>query len=301
MSLTTLFQSLFPSRKWPARRGTAARRAALKVERFEDRTVPALISVAGGTMTIEGDGRPDLIIIRDNGDGDLSIFHGRTDDFLHLELAPAFENVETIAVWTYGGRDVVFYEQAGDRTRNMVLGARLGDGVDSFLANIRGDINAGVTLGIDVNGGDGGDFITVDATADVDIETWRSRAGVEFHGFLWARLHGDSSAFGHGRDTLTMLYEGELDGKLGFEANGGWGDDRLVAEVNLDNGSNGLLGGVLDGGQGGDELVFHITQDNPADRLTYRYAMAQGGTGDDRWDITSNVGKRNLDTPDDFV
>jgi hypothetical protein len=291
MSLRTLFRSLFHNSNTSARRGRAANRTVLGVERFEDRTVPAAIGVAGGVMTIEGNGAPDLIVIRDNGDGDLTIFHGRTDDFLGLVVAPAASNVSAIDIRTHGGRDVVLYEQAGDRARNMAIDVRLGDGVDSFTANVVGDINAGRTLDIDVDGGLAGDFITVDATYDVDIET-----GIDGwlpSGVLRVDLNG-GGFFNFGRDTLNVLYEGELDGVLDFAANGEWGDDKLVAEVNVDDGSNGFLAGVLDGSQGEDEVVYHITKDDPTDPLSILYALARGGGGDDRWDITPNVTRRNL-------
>jgi hypothetical protein len=163
----------------------------------------------------------------------------------------------------------------------MSLDVRLGDGRDIFLADIEGDIDNTV-LAMNVDGGDSGDFITVDASADVDIGSLGALA-VTLDGGDWSV----------GRDVLTVNYAGEMDGLLAFTARGRGGPDHLHADVAFHCGSTGVMAGVLDGGQGDDHLFYHIHKDCPSDTLSIAVALVRGGMGDDSYDLTSNVQRRS--------
>ena len=106
-----------------------------------------------------------------------------------------------------------------------------------------------------------------------------------------ARTLLDFSTRGAARDIGKLIASAAANAEANHEL---VADDLQIAEINVDDGSHGFLAGVLDGGQGGDELKYHLTKDDPTDPLSIIYALARGGGGDDRWDITPNVTKRNL-------
>lgn len=260
------------------------------LEALEERRVPAIITPVGDTLTIEGNGARDLIIIIDNGDGDLVVRHGRVADGLAgLSTFPdPLNDFATIDVRSRAGHDVVVYFQAGERTRSLDLNVELGDGNDSFLADINGAIPAGRVLDIHAHGGDDGDFLTVDALNDVHLEADLLTGEL---GVLTVNLEGGG---GRGRDTLNMLYRGQLNGLLSFRLTGGRGHDALTAQINVEDGSGGFLIGVLNGERGDDTLVFHINQVDPNDSFSIINATARGGGGNDSWDLTPQVRRRNF-------
>jgi hypothetical protein len=253
------------------------------IEALEGRCVPATMSVVGSTMTIVGDSRDEIIDITDNGDGDLTVLCGSAAEVAagHGTIR-SVANITAINVTTRGGNDVVHYFQTGDRTRSMTINARLGDGRDVFFADLEGDID-NTRLTMNVHGGDQGDAITVDASADVDIGAF---------GALLLSLDGGNWSLG--RDLITVDYRGEIDGLLMFAESGRGGRDDLVARVHVDSGSSGVFAGVQNAGQGGDRLLFHIEEESPDDPFSIAVAVARGGGGDDRWDLTPQVSKRNI-------
>jgi hypothetical protein len=261
-----------------------------RVEALEDRSLLCTVDVVGGTMTILGDGSGESIGIRDDGAGTVTVF---------CDGAPeaTAAGIHTILVRARGGGDTVDYHQTGDRTSDMNLNVQLGDGRDVFFADIEGDI-VGSTMIVAVNGGDKGDVITVDATGDADGSCDPSDGVDISFGALMIDLDGGR---GLGRDLISLDYRGVLDGLLLFAERGHGGRDDLHADMQVLCGSDGVLGGVLDGGQGRDRLFYHITRDhNPCDdecsndRFSIALAVARGGGGNDSFDLTPNVRRRNL-------
>jgi hypothetical protein len=256
-----------------------------RVETLEARTVPAVsVAFAGTTATVTGDAADNVVSIRDNGDGDLTITAGGTF---------TGNNVRRIVVNLHDGKDRFTYTQTGNRTRDMQIVGTLGNGNDLFTGRILGDINAFRTLDLQVDGKKGADGLDLTANSDVDIQN-----GAVFN----ARLFG-----GDARDRVDFNYQGELDGVLRYTLRGDAGDDNGVAfiraTVRADLGSSGQVGisgeaALVDGGSDGDS-VAHFVFKNAADILLAVSAREDGGSGTDVGNRTTNVSVLNVES--DFV
>lgn len=256
-------------------------------EQLERRELFAVVTPSGSTLHIEGASGGDTVLIRDNGDGDVSI-ESKGGTF-------SARNITKISV-DMNGKDGVVYEQMGDRTRNMELLVDLGWHNDEFTALIKGDINSGKTLDIFARGNDGSDYLGFAMNGDVDDGA-----------LLKVRLHGDElyanpkyppgDGFANDDDLIGAYFNGgDMDGEFEFSMYGDWGNDHLIANFEFSSSSHGRLssgpavfGGVnparVDGGSGNDTLAFTI---NGGNNMSVT-AKAVGGDGEDTLVHTLNV------------
>jgi hypothetical protein len=138
-------------------RTTTTRQAPRKkirpqVEALESRWCPSVTATFHtDVMLITGDDRANRMLIRDSGNGVVSLLQNG-------QLTHVFSDVRSISVNTAGGDDVVEYEQTGDRTRLGFLSVYLGGGADTF-SGFAGRILSGSLLDVAVRGVGGRDGI----------------------------------------------------------------------------------------------------------------------------------------------
>src|SRR5262249_53405101 len=141
---------------------------------------------------------------------------------------------------------------------SLGLSYRGGDGIDSIVGAMTGDVLSGSNVGINFSGDAGNDVMTFNASLDVDIA-----------GFLPGQSAGALSVVldgGDGNDVMNTIYHGELDGSLTMLALGRAGNDRLLGDVRLDTGSQvqGLAVVRLLGGDDNDDLTLTVRKQSPA-------------------------------------
>lgn len=233
-----------------------------RLENLEDRTTPAVtISPNGNVLNISSNAASDTVRIRDNGNGNLNV------TFPNGSFSGV--NFQRININMGNGNDRVFYNQTGNRVRNMLLNVNLGNGNDLFTGDIRGNINAGRSLHIIVNGSTGADGIDLTANQNVNI-----LAGGSFRADLFG---GDDT------DRVDFNYQGAIQGTLAYTVDGQGGNDSgtafLRATIRANAGSTGLINpGQVLGGLGDDNLAHFVFKLNPADPLLVN-ATVDGGPG----------------------
>jgi len=156
-------------------------------------------------------------------------------------------------------------------SNNDTLDVRLGDPID-----------AGAKVDITGKGRDGNDSLLVDAT------TFGTGANIAKGAELEVNLDG-----GKGVDTLTMTYEGEVDGELEFRLDGDSGNDTVSATATVSAGSTGKVSALVEGDSGNDNLTLNIT-DASAGQAKVK-AKLDGGSGFDTCVHTSNVQVRRCE------
>jgi hypothetical protein len=253
-------------------------RVRLSVNPLEGREVPACVVALGGpdTLVITGDGASDAVVIKDNGAG--TVWGTATG-----AGAFSFSGIKNIQVATGDGSDRVVY----NLVRNMlpdqqrVVNVWLGDGRDSFIANLHHTTPNGAVVGSDllhdsslifgIFGGAGSDYQRINANHDVDVGA---------NARLKMVMYGEE-----GNDTLLGYYRGENDGSTSFrEFDGGRGDDIIRGHLKEDFGSTGVSAGIVHGGDGNDKLALFLVTQNPP-----LQGLLDGGAGLDSEVHTPNV------------
>jgi hypothetical protein len=186
-------------------------RVALRLEPLHDRTVPSVSVVqTGGTLTINGDQHANAVDIKDDGTpSGLTVTVDGTD----YALTGA---VDMVIVQTRSGWDTVSYTLTGDyvgTTRTVEV--FLGNGNDTFTADLGHGVDAASILALQVNGGNGKDSIHGDLTvaaastgsvlAQVQGKNGKDDLGLAVTGDGLSGLSLDASVDGgHGKDTITV-------------------------------------------------------------------------------------------------
>src|SRR5262249_48952574 len=130
---------------------------ALRLESLSDRTVPSVSVVqTGGTLTINGDQHANTVEIKEHGSASgLTI----TVDGGGYPVTGA---VDTVKVYTRGGADTVNYTLTGDYAgTTRTFDFFLGNGDDTFTADLSHAVGADASLALHVNGGNGNDNLSV--------------------------------------------------------------------------------------------------------------------------------------------
>lgn len=253
-------------------------RAIPKLESLNDRVLPSVTFIEkGDTLVIRGDNQANNIVINDNG----TSVAGNVTVLADGQSYTATGSIATIRVLTRGGNDSVQYDLSSDLwgARNVI--ADLGNGADSFVANLQTNINDPAALAMRVWGGNGNDLLTLNAVG----------ANVGVGGSLKVGFQG-----GNGKDTLDMNFSGILNGDAIFNADGGNGKDVVTGHLNAESSelqetgetwpSTGTLVAHFRGGNGVDAMTLQVTG---TDDLTKFVARANGGNGKDTFDVSENV------------
>jgi len=241
---------------------------ALRLEPLHDRIVPSVSVVqTGGTLTINGDQHANTVDIKDDGTpSGLTVSVDGTD-------YPVTGDVTMVVVKTRGGADTVSYDLTGDyvgTTRTVEV--LLGNGDDTFTADLGHGIDAASILALQVNGGNGKDNLSVTGTG-----------GGPVAGMLSVQLLG-----GNGMDSISFSYQAEVDGSLMLTADGGNGKDTIHGDVTAAADSTGSVLAQVLGKNGKDDLALSVTGDGLAG-LSKLDALVDGGHGKDAVTVTDNV------------
>jgi hypothetical protein len=163
----------------------------------------------------------------------------------------------------------------------LTLNAFMGDGKDDVTVNLLGDLKGTTKVNINVDGGAGKDMFFFEADNDM-VNNDTTGIDIDSDASLNVRLLG-----GLDRDVMDAFYEGELNGKFNFLADGGKGNDKIDAEFTLDSGSTGSLKAAVLGGKGDDDLKLNVTDNSNGQADVH--AFVDGGSGFDTCDSTPNV------------
>ena len=141
-----------------------------------------------------------------------------------------------------------------------------GMGNDVVGYQVYGDMLVGGLRDITVTLGDGNDTRRFGATHDIDKGP---------NSYVVLRAFGQS-----GRDHLSVLHRGELDGQFLVGLWGGKDSDSLYTDVKFDFGSTGAFTTRSYGEDGDDKISLLVRKSNPFDPTAIS-AWASGGTGVD--------------------
>jgi len=245
-----------------------------RLERLDERAMPSVSAVAAsGTLTIKGDHHANTIVITDDGTGHVTVVgDGQTT---------SFEGVSYVRVTTGAGADRVEYDLTGDLSAPRAVDVSLGNGNDTFVANVQGNLLDGGSLILVSHGGNGDDQLSVEAT-DVDVA-----AGAH----LTANLYGQN-----GKDNLSVDYSGLLQGSATLSADGGNGKDVVSGNVSLNSAtdpnsetstlSDGWLTLNFSGGNGVDQISASLSGETDLSSLL---AVVDGGHGKDTFHTSDNL------------
>lgn len=255
-------------------------KARLGVERLDTREVPACIVTlpTPDTVAIVGDNANDTVIINDNGAG---IIFGAATGFGGFAAA----GIKNVRVNTGSGSDQVTYNLIQNLLPGQVrtVNVQLGTGYDRFTANlfnpntgVGSDLMRASQLTIVADGGDGGDWLRINAQHQVDVALGAA---------LNMILYGEA-----GNDVITGYYQGHNYGKVSIrDFAGGAGEDTIRGIIREVPGSTGVSSGQVRGDDGNDNLSLYMWTQNPPS-----FAVLDGGAGIDLATGTANVMKVNV-------
>ena len=259
-----------------------------RFESLENRTVLSTVSFnsATATLTVTGTNKKDSVVITDDGTNNAGAVVVTANGSTLFTSGPTagVNQVHTVNVTTHGGKnDSVVYNLTGNMVANnrsitatfgngkndkfeadvngslvnsfLLLQATGGSGGDRLSGTMAGSLNGASFLGFLYKGGTGKDHINIDATNSVAIGPLSQ---------LTAQVDGGSQA-----DSVTVGYEGQMQGAFFLSAAGSAGNDHVKAAVTFDGVSNGLLFGPVSpnsgkaaaqvtGGSGSDHLAFEV-------------------------------------------
>ena len=211
-------------------------------------------------LTITGDDLVNNIQIIDDGAGNIAL----TCDGI---VSPPVAGVRDIVVNSNKGADAVFYTLNADiqaaQTRNVIVD--LGYGPDFVLAQSanNADVLGTASLSFNVRGRVGNDNIRFLLTDDFDVNA----GGV-------LAIVADGNA---GNDRIALSQLGAVSGAFNLTMNGGVGNDRVGASINLDSNSIGTVDAAVNG-----------QTDN--DILTLLFARSDGFTGTLTGEVNGSTG-----------
>lgn len=281
-------------------------------EPLEDRCVLAAatpgVFFEGATLRIVTDEGADNVVITDDGAGNISaeittetgdvlsgggtgvkrvVFNGRGDDTVNYTATGVVTVSESLyfslgrdgatanfdfsagiegtlnAIVLGGVGDDAVSAQFGDISGKLRFGAELVGGTDSFDFAFLGDILAGGQALLGANTFGSGNF---NVTAqDVDIEA---------DAILAIALAG-----GRGADSMSVNYQGLINGTLSVLENGGLGNDTLASEINIAEGSTGKLYATVFGSLGDDTQTLNVIDNTSADPVVTAAALTSKARG----------------------
>jgi hypothetical protein len=263
------------------------------LEPLEHREVPAVdFSLSGGVLSIDGGIGYDQIAINDYGNGTIKVYNAG-----HLHT---FSGVTKVKARMGGGDDVVNHILQATQTSAITYDINLGSGDDTFTSTVENK-SIGADLYFQLNGDSGNDEFYADVTGDVlGAGTYsfyaRGDVGQDFFQVFATDLDVLSGgrvfigAFGEwGRDTIDILFEGEVDSGFTVKGDGGEYDDTIDVDVTLDFGSTGAMyGSYVDGGSGGDDMTFFVRKAGVRDSISVN-AEIVGGVGIDYGQISATL------------
>jgi hypothetical protein len=266
-------------------------RVALRLEPLNDRVVPSVTVVQdGGTMTIKGDAHANSIEIHDGGTP-----AGLTVTVDGVDQGLSGLEVTKVVVRTGGGADTVSYTLEGDYAATArTVEVWLGNGDDTFTADLGHAVGADSSLTLLVRGGNGKDNLSVTGTGGsvagtLDVQLY-GQNGMDVISFNYA---GDVSGGlkvnvdgGNAKDDLSVHYAGLVDGSLELTAKGGNGVDTFAGDLSVTGGAGTVTAHVL-GGNGKDDMDLSLTVD-PAATLSADVSV-DGGRGKDTITTTGDV------------
>lgn len=228
-----------------------------QVEHLEARDVPnaqvvtASFSIVGSTLNLVGHSRlSNNLVITDNGTGELGNialwYNGQ--NLNGLTAGTAIDTINIVGGRTY---DNVIFNLVGGAFTNMTVNAWLGAGNDTFVANLPGGSGAAVLGGgnyaFNVHGGDGNDFLALNAYGGL--------LNLGFDAALSAHFVG-----GRGHNLMVLNYDS--DGTVNFTADARQGRDMVFANVNFRPDPVGLPGTANIRVWGGDRSYISILARN---------------------------------------
>jgi hypothetical protein len=243
--------NLFRSRSTRGRGKTFAPR----LEALEDRNLLSCMVDPSmhPLLTITGDPTDHHVVIMDNGTAGPGNVTVQCDNV----TTPVPYSINKIVVKTLGGNDTVQYQLPNGLQPGVArtVNADLGDGNNTFLSTIGGNLLARSSLQLTVFGGTGQDVLLAKAVSDFRID-----AGA----MLGVHLYG-----GAGNDSIQVNYQTQLNGILCLDLGGGAGNDTVSANVTIDAGSSGVLTclshpATVSGGTGTNNLTFNVFNNGSA-------------------------------------
>jgi hypothetical protein len=242
-------------------------RVALRLESLNDRTLPSVtVLQSGATLTIRGDASANDVQIHDDGTA-----AGVTVTVDGVDQTLSGDAVDKVVVLTGSGDDTVSYPLTGDyagTTRTVCVG--LGNGDDTFTADVGHAIGVDSSLTLRVFGGNGKDNLSAAGTGSVagtlDVQLY-GQNGIDVISFdytgdvtgsLKVKVYG-----GNGTDDLSFHYAGVVDGTLDVAAAGGNGPDTVHGDLSVAGGAGSVKARVY-GGNGKDDLTLSLAVDPTA-------------------------------------
>jgi hypothetical protein len=224
------------------------------VEVLEDRTVMSTASFDPGTglLQITGTNLADHIKIVDNGSptaaGAIKVFDNGHLLFSSPAVGGGVSAVTHIEVDTLQGNDSVTYKLTGPLLfAQRTVDVDLGEGADTFKANLNGSFGFGASLAFNVLGQQGNDHLSA---------TWKGELGGPFFNVPASSLDFNFDG-GDDRDVLAVALLGKVDtgAHLGVNLHGGAQNDVLSINATKVNVAQGATLDLEARGQEGNDRV----------------------------------------------
>ena len=241
-------------------------RTTLGLESLTDRITPAVTVTTGddGVVTVRCDQRANDVEITDNGAAGVTV----TVDGVEQEIPT---DVTTLKVYTRAGHDTVDFtlgEGVTGTTRTVEVW--LGNGHDTFAADLPGGLDASSDLTLRVDGGNGKDALS-------------ATAGGAVAGGLTVEFKGNN-----GTDNLSFEFAGTVTGTVDLTLHGGNGVDTIRGNLDVQAGSTGSVTAEVLGRNGKDDLGLWVTGAGVGE-LSATDLTIHGGNGRDLFAHSDNV------------
>ncbi len=269
------------------------------VEGLEARWTPTVTLYENGLIAVHGANAANEITVFDNQEQDAFVIREGEDTFLFKS-----SEVRTITIYTGDSNDVVEYFVQGNKfTYAKDIFVTTYGGTDTVRVDIGNEdivIKDDIRVGIITGNGVDNSFVAFSATDEVNIEVSTDMglgddySAVYFMGALEDNTNvfvdmrgsfGDdimhvgasvSDMDGNGdfnlnmfgeqdNDTLSFIYEGEMDGDMNVVLDGGIGDDTVDSSATFNLGSSGNVRLDTFGRQGNDtvsNVIFDFSGPN---------------------------------------
>ncbi len=287
------------SRGGARRRLNKPAKTAFNLLQLENRWCPTITAVlAGGTLTITGNGGSDHVIVTQEDDGDLrvlgnngnlaTVFDGNSVTTLKANLGAGFNNLDIDLTVSNGGD---FDHEGFDQ--NPIIMVTAGNDSDTVTINLGDDAGGGGGGGGDDDGrGDvlitasltgGNDRVTIIAGGDFGGEFNLSMKMGSGNDSIDVALDGDidgnsiiDSELGTGNDTYTFEVSGDVKSDFEFDVISDSGNDRITTEIVGSISGNAPVAADL--GPGNDTFTMDV---GGAVGSIHEFALL-GGTGNDQ-------------------
>lgn len=254
-------------------------------------------------LDIIGTNRGDAIAIADNGSaspGNVTVTLG--DGTLYTTKA----GVSVVKLQGGSGSDNVSFQLTGPLVAAQSVILNLGNGNNTFTANIAGAIDAAGGLDLEAFGGTGNDRMAVNQTGSTlrggFVPYLSGGGGKNILAYTGTGSIGVGSsvspefAGGSGSDVITSNYAGRVDGNYMYNlsVDAGSGTETITNNVYLAAGSKGTVGygptqpAAIRAGKGTDTIRFTVHSDPSSTAQVI--AAVIGASGKGTISTTSNVG-----------